>query len=69
MTAGGRTQSRAVLSQSSYYSHDELVVRVGLGLATQAERVEVRWPGGDVTVVDNLPANRIHEIQQAHRRD
>ncbi len=69
VTAGGRTQSRAVLSQSSYYSHDELVVRVGLGLAKHAERVEVRWPGGDVTVVDNLPALRIHEIQQRHRRD
>ena len=35
VTAGGRTQSRAVLSQSSYYSHDELVVRVGLGLASK----------------------------------
>jgi enediyne biosynthesis protein E4 len=64
VTAGGRTQSRAVLSQSSYYSHDELAVHVGLGVATQADRIEVRWPGGDVTVVQALPVNRIHEIKQ-----
>ncbi|AMY09372.1 ASPIC and UnbV [Luteitalea pratensis] len=64
VTAGGRTQSRVVLSQSSYYSHDELAVHVGLGGVTQADRVEVRWPGGDVTVVEALPANRMHEIAQ-----
>jgi hypothetical protein len=69
VTAGGRTQVRTALSQSSYYSHDELAVRIGLGTATQADRVHVRWPGGDVTVVDNLVANRIHEIAQTVRRD
>lgn len=64
VTADGRTQARAVLSQSSYYSHDDIVVRVGLGRAVGADRVEVRWPGGDVTVVDGLAANRVHEISQ-----
>ena len=33
VTAGGRTQARAVLSQSSYYSHDDLRVPFGLGRA------------------------------------
>ena len=65
VTAAGRTQSRAVLSQSSYYSHDELSVHVGLGGAPHADRVEVRWPGGDVTIVQALPAGRIHEITQS----
>lgn len=67
VTADGRTQARAVLSQSSYYSHDDIVVRVGLGRADRADRVEVRWPGGDVTVVEALVANRVHEIAQADR--
>ena len=31
VTAGGRTQARAVLSQSSYYSHDDLRLHFGLG--------------------------------------
>ena len=34
VTAGG-TQARAVLSQSSYYSHDDLRLHFGLGDATQ----------------------------------
>ncbi len=67
VTAGGRTQSRVVLSQSSYYSHDDIVVRVGLGTATAADRVDVRWPGGAVTTVESLAANRIHEVVQGAR--
>src|SRR5512145_3129305 len=40
VTAGGRRQARAVLSQSSYYSHDDLRAHFGLGTHTRAERVE-----------------------------
>lgn len=64
VTAGGRTQARAVLSQSSYYSHDELVVRFGLGSVTHVDKVEVRWPGGDTTVLSGLAADRVHDIRQ-----
>ncbi len=46
VTAGGRTQARAVVSQSSYYSHDDLRLHFGLGAATTADRIEVRWPSG-----------------------
>ncbi len=46
VTAGGRRQARAVVSQSSYYSHDDLRLHFGLGTAVRAERVEVRWPNG-----------------------
>ncbi len=56
VTAAGRTQARAVLSQSSYYSHDDRRVHVGLGRAARADRIEVRWPGGKVDVLTNVPA-------------
>ena len=36
VTAGGVTQARAVVSQSSYYSHDDLRLHFGLGAATTA---------------------------------
>ena len=58
VTANGRTQARAVLSQSSYYSHDELVVPFGLGKASRADRIEVRWPGGATDQLTSVPANR-----------
>ncbi|MGE5815800.1 MAG: CRTAC1 family protein, partial [Acidobacteriota bacterium] len=37
VTAGGRTQAHAVLSQSSYYSHDDLRQHFGLGSAKQID--------------------------------
>jgi len=53
ITAGGRRQARAVVSQSSYYSHDDLRLHFGLGAAKRADRVEVRWPNGtQQTLVD-----------------
>ena len=50
VTSGGRTQARAVLSQTSYYSVDDLRPSFGLGDATVADRIEVRWPSGGVDV-------------------
>ena len=54
VTAGGRRQARAVLSQSSYYSHDDLRLHFGLGAArcgrarrgALAERGRGRAAGG-----------------------
>jgi hypothetical protein len=60
--AGGRRQARAVLSQSSYYSHDDLRVHIGLGSATVADEVEVRWPGGGVQRIENVKANQVLKV-------
>ena len=47
VTAAGRRQARAVLSQSSYYSHDDLRLHTfGLGAAARVDDIEVRWPNG-----------------------
>lgn len=46
--AAGRTQARAILSQTSYYSHDDLRAHFGLGTAGTVERIEVQWPSGRV---------------------
>jgi hypothetical protein len=56
VTAGGRKQARPMLSQSSYYSVDDLRAHFGLGAARAAERVEVRWPSGQVDVLKAVPA-------------
>ena len=62
VTADGRRQAQAVLSQSSYYSHDDLRLHFGLGAARAAEKVEVRWPSGGVDVVRDVDAQ-----PRAHR--
>jgi hypothetical protein len=59
VTAGNRRQARAVVSQSSYYSHDDLRLHFGLGSAARADRVEIRWPGGATQVVTDVRANQV----------
>jgi hypothetical protein len=64
LTAGGRTQARAALSQSSYYSLDDLRLPFGLGRATRAERIEVSWPSGRHEVVTDVPANQLIMVRE-----
>jgi hypothetical protein len=64
VTAGGRRQARAVLSQSSYYSHDDLRLHFGLGAARAAELVEVRWPSGAVDLLDDVAAGRLRTLRE-----
>ncbi len=44
--AGESSQSRAVMSQSSYVSHNDLRAHFGLGQAAAVESILVRWPSG-----------------------
>ena len=62
VTVGGRKQARAVLSQSSYYSHDDLRLHFGLGAATRVDDIEVRWPNGAVQQMKNVEARRVVTI-------
>jgi len=64
VTAGGRMQAGAALSQSSYYSHDDLRLHFGLGSATRADAIEVRWPSGRVETVRDVPAGRVVKIKE-----
>src|SRR5947208_6559832 len=64
VTAGGPTQARAVLSQSSYYSHDDLRLHFGLGAATAAERIEVTWPSGKIETLTNIAGGRVARIKE-----
>lgn len=52
ITAGGRTQSRQVMSTRSYLSASELPVTFGLGKADRLEAAEVLWPDGRVQKLD-----------------
>lgn len=64
ITAGGRTTARPVLSQSSYYSHDDLRARFGLGTRRQAEAIEVRWPSGQRSRLENVEGDRVVKIRE-----
>ena len=42
---------------SSYLGQSELRIHAGLGRATRADRVDIRWPSGAKEVILDLPAN------------
>jgi hypothetical protein len=64
VTADGRTQAQAVLSQASYYSHNDLRLHYGLGGRAAADRIEVRWPGGKVDVLRDVQGRRVVRIRE-----
>jgi enediyne biosynthesis protein E4 len=64
VTTAGRRQARAVLSQSSYYSHDDLRLHFGVGTATRVDEIEVRWPSGHVQHVKDVDTRKVVTIDE-----
>ena len=64
VSVAGRRQARAVLSQTSYYSHDDLRLHFGLGANAKADQIEVRWPSGQVDVLKDVAGRRVVTIRE-----
>jgi len=64
VTTGNRTQLRDIKAGSSYLSQSDLRAHFGLGDATKADRVEVRWPDGRVESVTDVTADQILTIEE-----
>jgi hypothetical protein len=62
--AGGQTLTRQVTGARGYLSQSELVLTVGIGTATKADKVTVRWPGkeGGTETWTNLDARTTPHI-------
>ena len=58
VSAGGRRQRQDVLSQSSFYSQNELRLHFGLGTNQLADAVEIHWPSGLVEKHVRVKANQ-----------
>ncbi|MFQ5416988.1 MAG: ASPIC/UnbV domain-containing protein [Myxococcota bacterium] len=56
--AGGRVQRRTVSPQSSYLVSSAIATHFGLGDAERVERLEVRWPGGQLETFAGGPVDR-----------
>jgi hypothetical protein len=62
VTTGGKRQARAVLSQSSYYSHDDLRQHFGLGAQSRVDEIAVHWPSGRVELVKIIEVRTVTRI-------
>lgn len=63
LTAGGRTQMRAIDGGSGYLCQMEPVAHFGLGDLRRVEKVEVRWPDGATARIDHPHTCRVIEVR------
>ena len=63
---GTVTRTHLVQSGTSYISQDDMRLHFGIGPATQVDALEVRWPDGKTSKLENVKANQILRIQQPH---
>ena len=59
VTYDSLSQVREVSGGSGFHCQDSLPVEFGLGMHTQADTIEIRWPSGIVQTLTNMPANQI----------
>jgi hypothetical protein len=62
--AGGLRQVDEVRSGSSYASQSDFRLHFGLGSATVAESIEVRWPNGSTERFSDIPAGNVVTIRE-----
>jgi hypothetical protein len=53
------TQIDEVRSGASYISHNDLRLHFGLEKRTKIDLIEIRWPGGTTTKLENVGVNRV----------
>ncbi|MEM9598132.1 MAG: CRTAC1 family protein, partial [Acidobacteriota bacterium] len=64
VAAGGMTQTQLHDGKSGYLSQSRLPLYFGLGDAGKAERVTVRWPSGQVQVLQNVAADQTLTVEE-----
>ncbi len=64
VTANGITQSLHMALPQGYLSQSDPRPYFGLGKATRAEKVEIRWMNGKTTVLKDVPAHQILKVVQ-----
>jgi enediyne biosynthesis protein E4 len=64
LTVNGRSSIRTIVSQSSYYSHDDVRVHFGLGDRRSAESIVIRWPSATVQSLTDVAGDRIIKVRE-----
>ena len=67
VVAGDLAQTAEVHSGRGYQSHWGSRLHFGLGKHDRVDRIEVRWIGGGVDVLENVPANRLLTIREGSK--
>jgi hypothetical protein len=62
VTAAGLTQTRWVRAGSGYCSSSDPRALFGLGPASEAERLEIRWPSGETQTLPHIRADQVARV-------
>ncbi len=57
-------QTQEVRSGGSYISQNDFRLHFGMGQATKADLIEIRWPSGLTQRLENVSANQILKIRE-----
>jgi len=63
-TADGKNQYDVVSTSAGYGASRDPRVHFGLGTFKSIKQVEIRWPSGERQILRELPANRIHRVEE-----
>ena len=64
VTAQGRTDMREVKSGSSYLGQNDLRLHFGVGEVTRIDRLDVRWPNGQVETIRDVAVDQIVTVTE-----
>lgn len=67
LVAGGVEQYNHVTTCSGYASSSAGPVHFGLGAATKADLIEIRWPSGVVQELKDVAANQVLKVKEPER--
>lgn len=65
---GRRTLSKQLVAGDGYMASNERMLQFGLGASQTADRIEVRWPSGNVSTVVAAPANATIVLIEGRRQ-
>lgn len=68
LEAGGSRQVTQRLGGGSFLSASDPRLRFGLGRLTRVDRLEIRWPSGQVDRFQNLDGDRAYRIREGDPR-
>jgi hypothetical protein len=64
LRVGNHQQTQEVRSGGGYISQSDFRLHFGLGKATKADAIEIRWPSGLVQRLENVAGNRVVRIRE-----
>lgn len=67
-TANGRTTVHFGRAPTTFLMQGDPRIHIGLGAATQVERLEIRWLSGEVQILEQVPADQILRVKEPGSR-